>query len=238
VRDTAHAVNTRGEWIAPRAPFVIQTTPELVQAVRLAFLQRHATGQFRGIVHACFEAGETADFITWRVTTADTADGAAASVFNGAQSDRLTVKVQCVAGRRLGVDATKIDFLTGRLQTQTSNNTPLLVANNDGSVSRDATTGSLQIKPTNNGTAISTGSILFPNGTIMNSGAQNDNAKVTPTPSQATVPSATPLHKSNDKATAPVEQSTNGGSNSAQPSSSTVTVTLTTWLIFLGVMLL
>ncbi|KAI9593157.1 hypothetical protein BDF19DRAFT_448754 [Syncephalis fuscata] len=178
VRNTSHAAWINNEWIAPRSPFQIHTTQELVQVIRTTFLQRYATGPFRGIVYPCLKAGSFAEFITWRTTVADNSDGAAASVLNSNQPDRLRVKVLCIEGVRLNIDAATVDFNTGLMKPTASpldKSGSVIVTSGDGSVSRDATTGSLQIKPQSNGTAISSTSILFPNVSSNNNSALNGN---------------------------------------------------------------
>ncbi|KAI8053505.1 hypothetical protein BDF22DRAFT_685044 [Syncephalis plumigaleata] len=217
VRNPTYAERVGSEWMSPRAPFKVQTTPELMQAIRSAFLQRHATGDFRGVVYSCLKEGEVASFITWRATAADRTEGAAADTINNGQPDRLTVRVHCIAGVRLGVDATTIDFLAGRPKPATPGKVQdkVIVTSGTGSVSRDATTGSLQIQPQMGGTAISTTSVLFPNGTIYNLDSNLDN---------------TNNDNSNNKDNKNIDNSTKQDTNKEQDSSNSATTQLTNLL--------
>jgi hypothetical protein len=239
VRNTTYAERIGGEWMSPRSPLKIQTTPELMQAVRPAFLQRYATGDFRGVVYSCLKEGEVASFVTWRATAVDRTEGAAADTVNNGQPDRLTVRVQCIEGVRLGVDASTIDFLTRRPKPATPGKVrdKVIVTSGTGSVSRDATTGSLQIQPQIGGTAISATSVLFPNGTIVDISASKDNikstaSKISPTPISNTTNTTNNIINNNttNNALNLAEKDVNKKQDSSSSASTQITNLLSTFI--------
>jgi hypothetical protein len=92
-------------WVAPRDPYVIESTPELVHAIHNSFLQAYATEPFDGEVTECFAVGGTALFTTWYRQTLDETDTT--------PTGQMTVRVQCVDGPTLGVDVNEINVLLG-----------------------------------------------------------------------------------------------------------------------------
>ncbi|RKP08522.1 hypothetical protein THASP1DRAFT_23498 [Thamnocephalis sphaerospora] len=141
-------------WAAPRDPFSIESTVELVHAVQSTFLRTYASGLLNGSVTDCIMPGQTALFSTWHSSAA----GAAID----ARVGEMTVRVKCVDGLVLGANSIAVDMLTGLTDPVASNAT----SDDADGVARDPATGTLQLVPFFNGTTVNESTILHPNRTL------------------------------------------------------------------------